>query len=146
MSDQFPYAAQRAAVDQFALALNSSPRALTADECGDPVILGNRGHVYAVPKGWQFFVMGWTARGWTSAKAALNFATICNDGDDEGEFILDRLPSASEAAAIRKWLGVPKRVEYDEATLARKRAAIQTARRLLTPKSPKAPAQLHPAI
>jgi hypothetical protein len=44
-----------------------------------------------VPEGWQLFVMGWTARGWTAAKAALSFATACNDGEDEGGFVLGRL-------------------------------------------------------
>ena len=77
-------APQRAALNRLATALNCSPSALRRDDCGDPAIVGKRGHVYTVPEGWQLFVTGWTARGWTSAKAALNFATICNDGDDEG--------------------------------------------------------------
>ena len=36
MPDNFPPARQRAALERFAAALNSSPRALRRDQCGDP--------------------------------------------------------------------------------------------------------------
>jgi hypothetical protein len=135
MADRFPPSQQRPALIAFAEALGSRADGLRRDECGDWRIVGKHGHVYAVPEGWQFFVLGWTPRGWTAAKSALDFATICNDGDAEGGFILGRLPAAAEAVAIRKWLGVAKRVEYSEASLARKRSAMQTARELLAQKS-----------
>jgi hypothetical protein len=35
------------------------------------------------------------------------FTSLTNDGDDEGAFFLERLPTPDEAAAIRKWAGVP---------------------------------------
>lgn len=65
--------------------------------------------------------MGWTARGWNSAKGALSFAALTNDGDDEGALFLDRLPNADEAELLRHYLAIPKKRELDEATLARLR-------------------------
>ena len=49
MSDKFPPTAQRAALLKFADALGSRPIALGRDDCGDPVIVGRSGHIYAVP-------------------------------------------------------------------------------------------------
>ena len=82
--DLYPTNKQRAALKKLATALNSSPTALRIDECGDPRINGSQGHVYAVPKGYQLFVMTETARQWTAAKKALAFSSIWNDGDEEG--------------------------------------------------------------
>ena len=48
---------------------------------------------------------------WTYAKRALAFATVCNDGDDGGRVLLDRLPTATEAELIRRYAGIGKR--YD---------------------------------
>ena len=73
------------------------------------------------------FVLDWTARGWNLAKEALP-GVVCSDGDDEGAIFLDRLPKPVEAAAIRKWLGLPKRVEYGEAELDRRRQVLARAR------------------
>ncbi len=39
----------------------------------------------------------------------------------------------SEARAIRKWLGLPKRVEYSEAELDRRRQAMTRAREAIQP-------------
>jgi hypothetical protein len=113
----------------FAKALGSRNSALRRDECGDWQILGTHGHVYAVcglvgakpPKaGFQAFVMGWTARGWKAAKDALP-GVVCNDGDDEGALFLDRLPTAAEATAIRKWCGIAKKREVSDAERERLR-------------------------
>jgi hypothetical protein len=51
------------------------------------------------------------AQGWNKAKRALAFARVSQDGDDEGILILDRLPTKTEAEAIRHHLGVAKRKE-----------------------------------
>ena len=123
MPDQFPYAAQRAALDQFALVLNSSPRALTRDECGDPFICGNAGHVLAYPEGFWLYVSAGSARAWSATKKALAFAKVVNDGDDEGAFILDREPTPFEAKAIRDYLGIRKRTEANSAPTAAQLAA-----------------------
>jgi hypothetical protein len=117
--DLYPPTKQRAALKKLAAALNFSSTALRIDECGDPRINGSHGHVYAVPKGYQMFVMTETTRQWTAAKKALSFASTWNDGDEEGSLILDRLPSASEAEAIRRYVGIRKRRSMsDEARAA----------------------------
>jgi hypothetical protein len=107
--DLYPSTKQRAALRKLASALNSSSTALRIDECGDPRINGAHGHVYAVPGGYQIFVTTETPRQWSSAKKALGFAKVCNDGDTEGALILPRLPSPAEAALIRQYLGIRKR-------------------------------------
>jgi hypothetical protein len=107
--DRYPPNKQREALKKLATALNSSSTALRIDECGDPRINGAHGHVYAVPSGYQMFVMTETPRQWSSAKKALGFAKVCNDGDTVGALILPRLPSPAEAALIRQYLGIRKR-------------------------------------
>ena len=141
MSDKYPPAKQREALLALQSALGTAPRAIRRDECGDPRIEGKHGHAYAVcgligakpPKaGFQFFILDWTARGWKLAKDVLP-GIVCHDGDDEGAVFLDRLPSPTEAIAIRKWLGLPKRVEYSDAELDRRRQAITRAREAIQP-------------
>ena len=136
MRDKFPPRAQREALLTLQSALGTAPRTLRCDDCGDPRIEGKHGHVYAVcgPLGatpprpsYQMFVMDWAARGWKLGKDALP-GVVCNDGEDEGAVFLDRLPTPAEASAIRKWLGLPKRVEYSEAELDRRRQVLARAR------------------
>jgi hypothetical protein len=63
-----------------------------------------------------------TGMGWTYAKKALAFAQLTNDGDDEGAVYLGRMPSKSEADAIRRYCGIRKRAELSEESLAQRRA------------------------
>jgi hypothetical protein len=121
MADSFPPVTQRPALLAFAGAIGSRDAALRRDECGDWRINGARGHVYAVPGGFQIIVMGWTAKGWNLAKQALSFAALTNDGDDEGALTLDRLPTRTEGEAIRKWVGIAKKREVSELERARLR-------------------------
>lgn len=68
---------------------------------------------------------------WTYAKRALAFAVVTQDGEGDGVLFLDRLPSAVEALAIRKCLGIAKVVEMAPDDLARRRergAALTLAR------------------
>lgn len=121
--DRYSPVRQRLALMGFAKALGSRDNALRRDECGDWRIGGSLGHVYAVPEGFQIMVMGSeTARQWTAAKKALAFAKLTQDGDDEGGLILDRLPTAGEATAIRRYCGIAKKREVGEVELARLRA------------------------
>jgi hypothetical protein len=90
-------------------------------ECGDPRINGKRGHIYAVPEGFQLYYVCESRKAWTYAKRALSFARVTQDGDEEGMLIMDRLPTAEEAEAIRSYLGINKEREYDDETLARLR-------------------------
>jgi hypothetical protein len=118
--DTYPPAVQWPALLLLGSALKSRKTALRRDECGDWRILGRHGHIYAVPiaaapsgAGYQLMVLpeAGSARGWTAAKQVLNFARLTNDGDTEGAFILDRLPTQEEAARIRRVLGIAKRKE-----------------------------------
>jgi len=72
------------------------------------------------------------AHSWNRAKDALSsFAKLGNDGDDEGVFFLDRLPTKSEAEIIRKWTGVAKKAEYSAETLAAMSERLVHARQSL---------------
>jgi hypothetical protein len=113
--DSYPYAEQRAALKRFAVALRSRPSALKDDDCGDPIIAGSVGHVIAClgrlgqrpsKPGFQLHVIDATERKWTSVKRALAFAELTSDGDGEGAFYLDRLPTKAEATVIRARLGI----------------------------------------
>ena len=112
MAGTYPPALPRPALLAFTKAIGSRDAALRRDECGDSGIGGAHGHVYAAPGGFQIYVMGWSTNGWNRAKQALSFAQLANDGDDEGAFFLDRLPTKAEGEAIRKWCGVPKKKEF----------------------------------
>jgi hypothetical protein len=107
----FNAAAQRAALLEFAKALGSIDIALRRDECGDWAISGLAGHLYAIPGGFQFFVFSGSKQAWAHAKKALAFARLCNDGDDEGGFVLDRHPTKTEAKTIRHYCRIHKRHE-----------------------------------
>ena len=121
--DRYPPSLQRPALLALAKSLGSRDRALRRDEHGEWRINGSKGHAYAVLEGFQFMVMGCeTARQWTAAKKALAFATVLQDGDEEGSLILDRLPTADEAGALCRYLGLAKKRELGEEELARLRA------------------------
>jgi hypothetical protein len=129
MPDIYPPNQQRAALLTFMAALGCSGTALRRDECGDPRIVGKHGHIYAVcgtleePKkpGFMFYVSCETKQAWTYSKKALSFAKVTNDGDDEGALFLDRLPTKSEAGAIRSYCRIRKRAELSEESLAQLR-------------------------
>ncbi len=139
--DIFPPTAQRPRLVEFAKALGSAPRALRTDECGDPVIAGQTGHIYAIcgsldepnRPGWQFYVGCDTGMAWTYAKRALKFAgEPTNDGDTEGMFIMHRLPSPAEAETIRRYCGTRKKSDMgappSEAQLAARGAFAERRR------------------
>jgi hypothetical protein len=134
MPDKYPPAMQRAALDHFAGAINCRASSLTRDGCGDPVIIGKHGHVYAVcgsldrpdTVGFHLFFCSETARGWTFSKRALAFSALTNDGDDGGAWFLDRLPTAAEAETIRDYLGIAKKRAVSEVELARLRSMSAT--------------------
>jgi hypothetical protein len=136
MSDLYPPAKQRPALQATAKALNASPACLRRDDCSDWRISGRAGHLYAIrgtidrPKapGFSIFVSRDTPRGWTAAKAKLGFAQLTNDGDAEGMLFLDRLPTASEAEAIRSVCGIRKRRSISEETLAASVTRLAAAR------------------
>ena len=60
-------------------------------------------------------------RAWGEVKKKLAFMQVTQDGDTEGVFKLDRLPTEDEAALIRDVLGIRRRPNYSEETLERLR-------------------------
>jgi hypothetical protein len=120
-------------------ALGSAPRAPRRDACSDWNIEGQHGHIYSIPGAlgepgrecFQFFIFCDSGMAWTYAKRALKFATICNDGDEEGGFIMHRLPTKAEAETIRRYLGIPKRREVGEPSAAQLAARTAFAARAL---------------
>lgn len=135
--DIYPPAKQRLALLKFVEALGCWDRALRRDECSDWRIIGNLGHIHAVPgtldrpdaEGFLIYFRGaagfeepTTSQAWTWAKKALEpFCTVTQDGDQEGTLFLDRPPAPDEAKAIREKLSIRKRTEYTDEALDRKR-------------------------
>jgi hypothetical protein len=137
--DIYPPHRQREALLRLAPALGCRESALRRDDCGDWRINGKHGHIYAIPgtlaePGREGFLLCYngSARAWGFAKAAMRFAQVTQDGC----LFLDRLPTKAEAAVIRAKLGMAKKPEYDEETLARKREQALLARQFMASKSP----------
>jgi hypothetical protein len=130
MADIYPPTVQRPALLKLVEALGCQERHLRRDECGDWQIAGETGHIYAVPgsldrpktEGFQVFVFCDTVRQWSAAKSQMKpFTDKTNDGDSEGAFFLDRLPTngpPDEAEIIRRYVGLRKRREDSEETIA----------------------------
>jgi hypothetical protein len=124
---------QRDALMPMLAALDATPKALRRDKNGDPRINGKWGHIYSVPKigalnlpgEYQIVVMHenletgasehWkTSQGWTYCKRAMSFAKVIQDGDMEGIFSLDRLPTPAEAGVIRAYVGIRQAIHLSE--------------------------------
>ena len=95
MADTYPYATQRAQLERFLKSIRARASTLRKDDCGDPTIMGSRGHVMAVPgipwhkpkrAGFLLYVVTESGTAWTYARKALTFATVTQDGDEEGIF------------------------------------------------------------
>jgi hypothetical protein len=89
-------------------ALSVSRNNMRRDPCGDWTIVGRRGHILTDAASIYAYVSAGTARRWTSAKRALSFMVVSQDGDDEGILKMDGMPSPDQAAALRKVLGLRK--------------------------------------
>lgn len=135
MADSFPPAKQRQRILRLAEHLGSRGGALRRDECGDWRISGRKGHIYAVPEGFQIMLTDWSAKGWNAAKRALTFATVMQDGDDEGGLIMDRCPTPAEAEILRHWVGIGKKPQYSEEIKAQLRERMLAARQLIGQKT-----------
>jgi hypothetical protein len=104
------------------IALDASPGQLHRDECGDWQIAGRAGHVYADAAGFLVVVIAGSTRAWGAVKRQLDFCSPPQDGDTEGCLRLGRLPSPTEASAIRQALRLRKRRQDAPPTVARLRA------------------------
>jgi hypothetical protein len=87
--------------------LNGAMNALRRDECGDPTIFGARGHIRACDGTFHVYIACHSPKAWTYAKRQLaGFATVHQDGDDEGVLVLSRMPSEGEAETLRHYIGL----------------------------------------
>lgn len=105
----------RASLQALLTALDASPLSLRRDfwsgmgRRGDHAIHGKRGHIYPDGNGYLLYVRGHSVRSWSAAKRKLSFCQLRIDGEDEGTYHLDRLPSPAEAKAIRQMMAIRKR-------------------------------------
>lgn len=129
--EKYPLAKQRQALLEMVAALKARDRSLRHDECGDWVIEGRHGRVYAVPgsvrrplqEGFQIYVPCSSVREWSYAKKAFApFTDLDNDGDDEGMVFLAHLPTPAEAEIIRQYTGIPKKRDVSDEERARLRS------------------------
>jgi hypothetical protein len=88
--------------------LSVSPRRLRRDPCGDWIVVGKRGHVLTDGVNAFAYLPAGTSRRWEKAKRVLSFMAVTQDGDAEGIFRLDGMPSPTQAEAIRKAVGLRK--------------------------------------
>jgi hypothetical protein len=129
-------------------ALDASPIALGRPNwrgwVGDYQITGKLGHVLADGAGYFLYATTperdrrdpdgkirtyGSPRRWTNVKRRLTFARLIQEGDDEGVFRPDRLPTPAEADAIRDVIGIRRRRHMTAEALAnleRAREAIKT--------------------
>jgi hypothetical protein len=116
-------------------ALDASPGALRRPVCrgwiGDWQITGKHGHALADGAGYLLYVQA-TPRRWTNIKRHLAFAHLTQDGDDEGCFHLDRLPTKAEAESIRDCLVIRRRRNLTADARARLAAAMARINRPLS--------------
>jgi hypothetical protein len=138
--------ADRAHLDTFLTAIDASPTALERPNCrgwvGEYQITGKLGHVLADGAGYFLYATTperdrrdrdgkirtyGSPRRWNNIKHRLNFCRVVQDGDDEGCFQLDRLPTKAEAGAIRDCLGIRKRRHLSPEALAQARSALEVA-------------------
>jgi hypothetical protein len=119
--DIYPPTKQRPELLKLAEIMRSRDNALRRDECGDWAIHGKKGHVYAVPEGFQFFVYDCTTKWYNMAKEKFTFATCTQDGDSEGGFIMSKIPTPEEAELVRYYCQIPKKRTMSEEELERLR-------------------------
>jgi hypothetical protein len=92
--------------------LDASDTALKRDVIprGDHAIHGKAGHIYPDGAGYLLYVSaGESTVKWKHLKHRLSFCRVKQDGDAEGCLHLYHLPTADQAAAIRKALGIRQR-------------------------------------
>jgi hypothetical protein len=89
------------------IVLHGAMNALRRDECGDPTIFGSRGTIRACDGMFHVYVRCRSPMHGTYAKKQLaGFATVHQDGDDEGDLVLARMPDESEAETLRHYIGL----------------------------------------
>jgi hypothetical protein len=89
-------------------ALSVSKANLARDPCGDWNMVGRRGHISTDGTALYVYLAPGTVRRCESAKCVLSFATVHQDGDDEGVLKLVGFPTAEQAETLRKLVGLRK--------------------------------------
>jgi hypothetical protein len=114
-------------------ALCASPSCVCLDECRLWIIRGRSGcyaSTFGDGKEWLLVVtptVELSGQAWTWAKKRLKFCKLTQDGDNEGCFRLERLPTESEAIEVRDILGIRKRTDLSPDEVARRQ---ELARRM----------------
>ena len=89
--------------------LHVSKSNLRRDPCGDWNIVGRCGHISTDGAGnLHIYLLLETKRRWEITKRNLSFAAVTQDGDAEGVLKMSELPTAAQAAALRKALKLRK--------------------------------------
>jgi hypothetical protein len=88
--------------------LSVSQGRLRRDPCGDWIIIGTRGHILTDGASAFAYIPAGTARRWAKAKQILDFMIVTQDGDEEGIVKLLEMPTAAQAMALRKAIGLRK--------------------------------------
>jgi hypothetical protein len=118
-------------LEALVVAIDASPRALRRDQCGDYMITGKLGHIFADAQGFLLYVSTHELpRRWTLVKRRLAFCHLNQDGDDEGCLRLDRLPRPEEAELIREALAIRKKRRVSPEALETARVSLECARSL----------------
>jgi hypothetical protein len=127
----------RGRLQELTVALDASERQLRRDECGDWQIGGRWGHIYAMGDAFHLVVFvdecdvdaeHRSATRWTYAKRRLSFATVDQDGDDEGILRLTRLPTPEEGEEMRSILGIRRRRHLSPEEAAQMVARLRKSR------------------
>jgi hypothetical protein len=111
---------------ELADALDASRVGLSRDyhrgygDAGDYALRGKLGHIYRDGSGFLLLVSSNESNSrWTNVKKRLrSFCLLTQDGDDEGCFRLDRLPTPEEAPIIREALGIKQKRHYSPEAIA----------------------------
>lgn len=102
-------------------ALSISKVRLKRDECGHWNLVGRRGNISTDGTGMYVYLPCKAKRRWEAAKSVLGLSVV-QDGDDEGIFRLDDLPSEAVSETLRRLLGLRKSTrpsDKQRATLGR---------------------------
>src|SRR5262245_24428537 len=107
-SSQAEFFADKAQLQTMLVALDAARNQLRLDECRCWNIRGKRGYAatWGDGKRWFIYCAPGSARKWNNFRRALSHLGKCTqDGDDEGNIRIDRLPTPEEAGLIRKAVG-----------------------------------------
>jgi hypothetical protein len=105
--------ADKALLRKLLVAMNAPASAMRLDECRCWAIFGRNGHAYTYGDGtgWLVYVAAPSARAWSGIRQRVKpFATVTQNGDDEGTLYITNAQLTQEAAtALREIIGLKPR-------------------------------------